>query len=155
VAVSGDGTVHVLFRNNVDGNRDFYLATSKNGDSFQIAKLGQGSWKLDACPMDGGGMSEFGGNIVTLWRREGQLYLARPGAAEEPFASGRNAAVTLRKDGMYAVWMSGEGIMVQAPGGPARLLSKTGSFPAIAPAGPVVVAWEDAGKIRVERLDGR
>jgi hypothetical protein len=156
VAFSGDGTVRVLFRNNVDGNRDLHLATSKDGAAFEIAKLGQGSWKLDACPMDGGGMGEFAGEVVTLWRREGQLYIARPrGNAQEAFATGRNAAVTLRKDGMYAVWMSGEGIMAKAPGRGAWALSKTGAFPAIAPRGAVVVAWEDAGKIRVERLDAR
>jgi hypothetical protein len=51
--------------------------------------------------------------------------------------------------------MSGDGIMAQSPGSPGRLISKTGAFPSIAPSGPVVVAWEDAGKIRVERLDGR
>ena len=154
VAVSADDTVRVLFRNNVGGSRDFYLATSKEGAAFEIAKLGQGSWKLDACPMDGGGMGEFAGEIVTLWRREGQLYVARPGGGvEEAFAAGRNAAVTLRKEGLYAVWMSGEGIMAKAPGRDQWVLSKTGGFPAIAPSGPVVVAWEDGGKIRVERMD--
>jgi hypothetical protein len=154
VAVSANGTVHILFRNSVGGNRDFYLATSPYGERFEIAKLGKGSWAVDACPMDGGGMSEFRGDVVTLWRRQGRLFLARPGGQpEEPFAAGRNAAVTLRENGLYAVWSAGDAVMVKAPGKDAWLLSKSGAFPAIAPAGPVVVAWEDAGKIRVARID--
>jgi hypothetical protein len=120
VTVASDGTVRVLFRNNTGGNRDFYLAVSKDGERFEIAKLGQGSWQIDACPMDGGGMAELGGEVVTLWRRQEQLYLARPGGAEESFARGRNASVTLRKEGMYAVWQSGEGIMVKTPRGEPR-----------------------------------
>jgi hypothetical protein len=153
VTVAADGTVRVLFRNNTGGNRDFYLAVSKDGATFDIAKLGQGTWKLDACPMDGGGMAELGGDVVTLWRRQEQLYIAKPGGdAEESFARGRNAAVTLRKEGMYAVWQSGDGIMAKAPGREPWVVSKTGGYPSISPSGPVVIAWEDSGKIRVERL---
>ena len=154
VALAADGSVHVLFRNNLNGNRDFYLASSKDGSDFRIAKLGTGNWAINACPMDGGGMAERKGAIVTIWRRENQLYLARPdGKPEEPFAAGRNASIALRDSGMYAVWSAPEGIMVATPGKPARPLSKTGAFPVIAPSGPLIVAWEDGGKIRTEHLD--
>lgn len=154
VAIGADGRIHVLFRNSLDGNRDPYVATSEDRKSFHFVKLGQGSWAINACPMDGGGLAEFHGEVVTLWRRLDQLFLARPdGKAEEAFAAGRNAAVTLREKGLYAIWASPAGIMAQAPGAAPRLLSKTGAFPAIAAAGPVVVAWEEGGKIRTERLD--
>jgi hypothetical protein len=154
VAIAADGTVHILFRNSVDGNRDFYLDTSKDGEVFQISKLGVGSWAINACPMDGGGLSEWRGQVVTLWRRRNELFLARPGGkAEEPFATGKNAAITLRADGIYAVWQSTEGIMTKAPEKAPRILSATGSYPVIAPAGPVIAAWEDQGRIRTERID--
>ena len=153
VAIAANGVVHVLFRNNTGGNRDFYLATARDGRRFDIVKLGRESWRLDACPMDGGGLGVFGDSIVTLWRRRGQLYTARPdGGAEEPFGAGYNAAVTLRADGMYAVWSDGDGVVAKLPGkGPVRL-AKSGAFPSISPAGSVFAAWEDAGHIRIERL---
>ena len=99
-------------------------------------------------------MGECGGAIVTLWRRQNELFLARAdGTAEERFVEGKNAGVTLREKGMYAVWSSSEGIMVSAPGRQPWVLSKSGGFAVIAPAGPVIVAWEDDGRIRTARLD--
>lgn len=154
IAISADGTVRILFRNSVDGNRDLYQAASRGGGPFAFTKLGQGSWPVNACPMDGGGLAEFEGKVVTLWRRQGDLYFARPdGSAEERLAAGRNPALALRKNGVYAVWSTPEGLMAQTPGRPAYLLSKTGAFPVITAQGPVIAAWEDNGKIRTERLD--
>lgn len=154
-SIAEDGTVRILFRNSVDGSRDFYLATSKNGEPFAFAKLGTGTWKLNACPMDGGGMSEFEGSIVTVWRREGELFLARAdGKPEEALAPGKNPSVTLRKDGYYAVWSTPAGIMARTPSkSDAYLLSPSGSFPVLVNHGAVTAAWEENGKIRVERLE--
>lgn len=58
VVVKGN-TVHVMFRNFLNGNRDMYLSKSVNGGkSFnEVQKLGVGSWKLNGCPMDGGGLA--------------------------------------------------------------------------------------------------
>ena len=99
-------------------------------------------------------MGEFHGDVVTLWRREGELFFARPnGKAEERLATGKNPSVTLRESGAYAVWSTGEGIVAKSPGKPERVLSRTGAFAVLSPKGPVVAAWEDAGKIRMERLE--
>lgn len=154
VAISADGAVRVLFRNSVDGDRDFYLATAPDGEHFEIVKLGIGSWPLNACPMDGGGLGEFQGSVITLWRRESDLFLARPNhEPEERLATGKNPAIALRKDGIYAVWSTPEGIMTKVPGKPAYVLSKSGAFPVLTGQGPVIAAWEDKGKIRSERLE--
>ena len=75
--------------------------------------------------MDGGGLGESGGDVITLWRR----------------------------NGYYAVWMSAAGIMAKVRDKPAYELSKTGAYPVISAQGPVVAAWEDNGRIRTERLD--
>jgi len=153
VALSADGTIWILFRNNLGGNRDFYLATSRDGEKFDFVKLGQGSWKLEACPMDGGGMSLLDGQIVTLWRRQSQIYLARSdGQPEESFAVGHNPAITVRKEGLYAVWQDGEKIMAKSPGRDPWPLAKSGMFPVLSPTGPVLAAWEDQGKIRTALL---
>ena len=154
VAISADGTVRVLFRNALAGNRDFYLATARNGQTFEIVKLGQGSWPLKACPMDGGGMGEFQGAVITLWRRESEIFLARPdGQPEQRLAAGKNPAVALRKEGVYAVWSTAEGIMAATPGKPGYVLAKSGAFPVITGQGPVMAAWEDQGKIVTQLLE--
>jgi hypothetical protein len=152
-SISADGTVRILFRNSLDGNRDFYLATSKDGEHFEIVKLGEGSWKLNACPMDGGGMSVFEDKVVTLWRRESDLFIARPGSKEELLAAGKNPSIALRKDGYYAVWSTPEGIMAWTPGKAAYVLSTSGAFPVLSNSGPVVAAFEDRGKIRTSVLE--
>ena len=154
IAISNDGAVRILFRNSLQGNRDFYLATALDGEHFETSKLGRGNWHLDACPMDGGGIGEFQGEVITLWRRDSNLFLARPDAMpEESLATGRNPAIALRGAGFYAVWSSAEGIMAKTPGKPAYLLSQSGAFPTLTGRGPVVAAWEDRGKIRSEVLE--
>ena len=53
-----------MFRNNVNGSRDEYLVESRDGGrSFAAArKLGSGTWPLNGCPMDGGGLAIEGIN---------------------------------------------------------------------------------------------
>lgn len=62
VALTDDGGIYVQWRNSLDGNRDMFLATSTDsGKTFGKAKkLGDGTWPLDACPMDGGAISISG-----------------------------------------------------------------------------------------------
>jgi hypothetical protein len=50
------------------------------GKSFKEAiKLGNGSWKLNGCPMDGGGLViDKNGNPQTVWRREEKSMPLRP-----------------------------------------------------------------------------
>jgi hypothetical protein len=154
VSIAADGAVRILFRNSLEGNRDFYLATALDGEHFDIAKLGKGNWPLNACPMDGGGLAEFQGSVITLWRRESDIFLARPnGQSEERLATGKNPAVALRKNGIYAVWSTPEGIMAKVPDRPAFVLSKSSSFAVLTGQGPVIAAWEDKGMIHTERLE--
>ncbi len=153
ITVSGDGAVRILFRNSLEGNRDFYLATALDGEHFETAKLGRGNWPLNACPMDGGGIGEFQGSVITLWRRESDLFLARPdGLPEDRLATGKNPSVTLRGNGIYAVWSTSDGIMAKLPGKSPYLLSHAGAFPVVTDRGPVIAAWEEEGRIRTEPL---
>ena len=154
VLISADGTVRILFRNSVEGNRDFYLATARDGEHFEVAKLGQGSWPINACPMDGGGLGEWKGSVVTLWKRQGDLFFARPdGKPEERLATGKSPSVAMSESGVYAVWSTPEGVlMAQKPGAAPYALSPTGAFPVLTGRGAVVAVWEDKGKIRTARL---
>ena len=156
VSIAADRAVHILFRNSLGGNRDFYLATARDGEHFEIAKLGLGSWKINACPMDGGSMGEFHGDVITLWRREGNLFLARPDGQAEQFLAkyGRIRRSLGAQDGYYAMWSTPEGLLAESPGTAStpfalqiRLLS--GNFQSRR---RVVAAWEDNGRIVSERL---
>ena len=55
-AVSQGQHVAIMFRNFLNGSRDMYLLQSSDaGQMFGTAqKVGEGTWKLNACPMDGG-----------------------------------------------------------------------------------------------------
>ena len=56
LSVDEKGGLWVMWRNALNGSRDFYVTSSTDGVHFTAArKLGTGTWKLDACPMDGGG----------------------------------------------------------------------------------------------------
>ena len=153
VSISADGTVRIMFRNSVDGNRDMFLATSKDGEHFEFSKLAVNSWQLNACPMDGGGLGEADGDIIAFWRREGELFQSRPGGQPETrIGSGRNPTVALRKEGIYAVWSTAEGLMAISPGKKPHLLASSGAYPQLTPRGPVIAVWEDNGKIVTSRL---
>jgi hypothetical protein len=154
LALGADGEILVMFRNSIAGARDLYLARSKDGASFTAAKLGEGTWPLKACPMDGGGIAVGDGGIVTVWRRNTDIFLARPGEAEKKIGEGRNPAVAIGKNGVYSVWSAVEGLMASVPRkSEPYVLSKSGGFPAISGGTQVVVAREDGGQIRTARLD--
>src|SRR5713226_8175008 len=68
--VDAKGEIYVMWRNALDGNRDMYVAHSRDGGaSFSAAKkMGADSWRLDACPMDGGGLTmDPHGKLVSIW----------------------------------------------------------------------------------------
>jgi hypothetical protein len=152
VAADEQGTVVIQWRNLVGGMRDMYLVRSSDGGRTfgPPAKLGNGRWPLQACPMDGGGVAVAGGRVTTVWRREDVVYAADPGAPEQPLGRGRNAVVAIGAAGLLRAWQTGAGdVVLQAEGAPATPVGRGGfaSFGA-APGGKgkVVLVWEDPGK---------
>ncbi len=152
IAVGPKGQVHVLFRNSLEGLRDMYLVTSADGETFAAAKkLGAGSWKLDACPMDGGMLAVNGkGQVLTVWRREKGVFStigadgkeASLGTGEQPFVAALPA-------GSITVWTSrraGELWMQANSAKRATRLATEASDPVVAASaqagGPVIVCWE-------------
>ncbi|MFD2935265.1 sialidase family protein [Spirosoma flavum] len=120
-AVSQGKHVALMFRNFLNGSRDMYLLTSVDGGyTFGKAeKMGEGTWKLRACPMDGGGlyMSPDGG-IGTVWRRADKLYTARPGQPEIELATGKNAKIVTTRTGNYVVFQQAGELWVSTPNQP-------------------------------------
>ena len=115
--VDPQGQVFVMWRNWLDGSRDMYLAHSRDGITFSSAeKLGTGTWKLNACPMDGGGIAVSEKGVVTAWRREHDLFVDRPGEKELRVGQGIDVAVAAGGSGTYVIWSTADGIQALVPG---------------------------------------
>ena len=144
-----------MFRNALDGSRDLYLTRSGDGGkTFDAAKkLGRGTWKLEACPMDGGALAiDPDGRVSTLWRREETLFASDPERPEQALGSGRNPALAATRRGPYVAWSEGKAVLLRRPGAQQpEVLAEDGGFPSMAPMadGSVVVAWESKGVITV------
>ncbi len=156
LAAAGNGEFVAMWRNSLDGSRDLYAMRLRAGRPAGPAeKQGQGTWKLDACPMDGGGLALPEGRIASAWRREKDVYLAAPGEPEVKLGAGQDIALAANAQGLWAVWSTPQGIAARIPGQDTpRQLSPAGAFPSIvrAPDGAIVAAWEENGAIRIARL---
>lgn len=156
--VDAKGAIHVMFRNALGGSRDMYVARSSDGGrTFAAAdKQGKGTWVLNACPMDGGGVvTTPDGNLATTWRRDQGVYLAPSGAAETKLGMGKDPAIAAGADGVYVAWSHGAGLRAQVPGKAEPVeLAPTGAFVQLAavPDGPVLAAWEANGSVVVRSV---
>lgn len=105
-----NAAVAIMFRNWLNGSRDLYLITSKNrGTSFsQAQKLGTSTWKLNACPMDGGGLSNNPGPVVTTWQREGNVFYCQPGQPEKELGRGRNGTIAASNSDTFIGYQTGD-----------------------------------------------
>jgi hypothetical protein len=155
-AIDSNGQAIVMWRNELAGARDMYLARSTSEGTFSKPEnLGQGSWELNACPMDGGGLVIAGKTVVTAWRRNKEIFFASPGEKERPVAEGSDVSLAVSPQGVYAVWNSPAGIMALLPNRNAPVVvAPRGAFPAIVALEDhtALAAWEADGKISVERI---
>jgi|HubBroStandDraft_6_1064221.scaffolds.fasta_scaffold51373_3 hypothetical protein len=156
VAIDEGGEIWVMFRNVLDGDRDLYLTHSTDGLAFAPAqRLGLGSWPLDACPMDGGGLVAAGGHIVSAWRREEDLFIAEPGHPEYRMGQGKDVAITVSPSGTYVMWSGAKGLRVWKTGAETSVaIGREGAYPALItlPDGAVLAAWEHNGAIEIEKI---
>jgi len=156
IAIGAGGQIAIMWRNVLEGSRDLYIASSRDGVHFgEPQKAGHGTWKLDACPMDGGGLVWDHGQPVSAWRRDQDVFLARPGTAETRLGSGKDVAIAAGKNGVYVAWSAGSGIEIVAPGDKQpRRLAPDGSFVNLVALedGSILAAWESAGAIQTAIL---
>ncbi len=143
--------VTVMFRNALGGQRDMFLTNSDDGKKFTAGrKLGKGTWKLDACPMDGGMLASDGKDgLVTVWRRDNQVFATLGNsAAEKPLGLGQQPWAAWSAAGPIMVWTGGrEGALSIQVGltGKARQLAATARDPVVASSPQsdfAVVCWE-------------
>jgi hypothetical protein len=108
IAFDHQGAVHLLWRNLIAGDRDMYRSSSTDGGTaFSSAvKLGRGSWKLNACPMDGGSFDIHAGRVVTAWRRERIVYATFGDDRKEVrLGPGEQPVVTSTSAGAVVAWL--------------------------------------------------
>jgi hypothetical protein len=157
ITSSGKNHFDVMFRNDLQGARDLYLTNwHLDGQLSEPRKLGTGSWNINACPMDGGGVAHHGSTTATAWRRDRTVYLDEPGKPEVAIGQGKDVALALSAKGPYVAWTSSSGIELHRPGENQPIsLSSAGNFPVLTNLanGSVIAAWEQDGKIQIEIVD--
>jgi hypothetical protein len=159
-AITADqqGNVYVMFRNELQGARDMFVAHSRDGGkSFRPAqKLGMGTWNLKACPMDGGGIAlDSKGKVGTTWRRENTIYFASPGSMEQNIGSGRACAIAKTAKGNYIVWQQNSNIVALSPGSLGPQTVGAGAYPRIAMLQDqtAICVWEAEGQIVARQIN--
>jgi hypothetical protein len=155
VVVNGK-SVHVMYRNWLNGNRDLYLMQSVDaGKSFgKPVKLGVGSWQLNGCPMDGGGLAVKNDNTVeTVWRRQGKIFTCEPGQPEHAIGDGKSCGITMTKDGAAYTWVEDGKIVCLLPKTGRRVIGE-GLYPVTRLAGKdkIVCVWENKKTIQLATL---
>ena len=149
--------VYVMFRNWLQGNRDLYLVQSDNGgNTFGPAqKLGKGSWKLNGCPMDGGGLAvNEKGVVQTIWKREKNIYAAMPGMAESLIGQGTGCTMETLNGGYVYAWVErGEVVFINLQG--EKKILGPGKQPVLKALdnGQVVCAWENEKQIHASVIE--
>ena len=154
LATDWTGRIVAMFRNAVDGARDMYVIGSRDGRTWTGGeKLGQGTWPLKSCPMDGGAIAyDHRGNAVSTWRRDRTVYLAWAGAAEVAIGAGANSTLAITPDGPLVAWNGTEGLMAKKADATASLVDPQGKFATlVATPGGVVLAYERGTEAVVRR----
>lgn len=146
-----DQVVVVMFRNWLNGNRDLHIIQSNDGgvNFGKAQKLGEGSWKLKGCPMDGGGVIiNTDNSILTVWRREGTIYSCEAGKKEEQIASGKQCVIASDKGNTFIAFINEGKVYCRKPDGN-RVELGSGSNPRLVAtdADSALCAWENAGKL--------
>jgi hypothetical protein len=152
------GNPVLMFRNSLDGSRDLYLTASTDGGITFTAprKLGDGTWHLDACPMDGGALAnDSSGTIGTVWRRENTVFYARPGEPEIQIGSGRSPMLSVAPSGQtHVVWQDGPAVKLKSVGETEAVTVGEGRLPQVLALrdGHVLIAWERQGNVYVRKI---
>ncbi len=145
-AISPTGEIAAMWRNSLDGSRDLYMATSRDGRTFSPAqKLGTGTWKLNGCPMDGGSLA-FGpaGNWLAVWRRERTVFASEAGTPERQLAANAVQPIAAYAGKTPLVLWEADGALMLQRGteAPARFAENAAAASVVSGTETAIVAWE-------------
>lgn len=152
IAVNGKH-IAIMFRNWLNGSRDLYCTQSTNGGQKfnEPFKLGTGTWKLNGCPMDGGGVAIDDNQFVhTVWQREGEIYYCKPGESEIKIGKGRSCSITYSNGNLLCSYQEGKEVrLITLPQNNAIDVG-TGTFlkTAILPDKRIVCVWQENGQVK-------
>lgn len=110
------GNLAVMWRNSIAGCRDMWIAARFRGsDTFSTPrKLGEGSWKIDGCPMDGGRIIGLGhGRFATVWQRAGEVFFCPEQGAEISLGEGKHPVAVIAGESPVFVWQKGADLCLQ------------------------------------------
>ena len=151
--------ISIMFRNWINGSRDMYTIHSfDEGKTFKsIEKQGEGTWKLNACPMDGGALAFTKENkVVSVWRREGNLFVSKEGIKEETkISDGRNASISAGQQDISIVWHQQGKIFLKSSQHSETQLIGEGRYPILKTINnkESFTIWENQGDIYGKRLN--
>lgn len=115
-----DGNLAVMWRNSVAGSRDLWMTTRARGAKHFTAakKLGEGTWKLNGCPMDGGKIVALGhGKFGSVWQRAGDVFFAPADGPEVLLGKGKQPIAIARGAEIIIFWQQGADLVsVHQPG---------------------------------------
>jgi len=156
ISSDSEGQVYIMFRNNVTGSRDLHLTKSiDNGATFSLAeKMGTGTWKINGCPMDGGGIAiHDNGTFNTVWQRDGEIFLANSNTNEQRLGFGRSPSISSNSKNTSIVYTNGENIMTTNSKLATPEKIGTGSFPkVISTNNSAIYFWVSEAGIQYKRI---
>ncbi len=161
VAVSLNGDLTVMWRNSKEGSRDMFFVKSRDyGVTFSnAAKLGPGTWKLNACPMDGGSLALYDdGRLLSVWRRDGSLYSSSSERDETQLANGAQPVVTISRGVPITSWSSNNTIYLKRDVKPPTAIGQ-GNYPCLSSdskTGDAFAVWESKAEqstVQFSRID--
>ena len=148
--------VYIMFRNWLNGSRDMYVMQS-DGESLSFAslqKIGVGTWKLNGCPMDGGGIFVDNQNAVhTSWQREGKIFYSQPDKKEIQVGEGRASSIG-GKENLVVAWQEGTTLKAKYLSTGKEVNVGEGSFIKVIALNDkkVLCIWENNGNIFSKQL---
>jgi hypothetical protein len=147
----------ISFRNWLMGSRDIYYTSSADkGQTFSPAiKSGKGTWKLNGCPMDGGGIVvNDQGTVSAAWQRAGDIFYAIENRPEQKVGSGRSVNMAQSGNRTMIAWQDKNTIKVYNPGTKEVSSLGEGTSPRLylLPDGKSLCVWEGNKSVYLKRI---
>lgn len=155
VMVAPHGDILAMWRNALAGSRDMYVARSNDGGKTfpRAERLGSGTWKLEACPMDGGGLAlDNDGKLWSAWRREDRVIVFSPKGEERVLGPGKDPSIAAGAKQVAVAWTD-HGVKYVLGNGDVKVLDEAGSFVSLTGGAHIYAAWESGAGIKVARID--
>jgi hypothetical protein len=113
------------------------------------------TWKLNGCPMDGGGISIDQSNIIrTTWQRKGMVYFCQAGQPEVYIAKGRNCSISGSGDNLVIFFHNNDSVELVKLKIKEKVIVGNGDFlkSLLLPDNKIFCVWEQDNTIRFKKV---